>query len=357
MKDKLKREEKEKKRFFSWKKILLILFLLIIIPVLVIGIWNWRNFSGASNKLFGSSSPLDLAWPSQLDSTDGRVNILLTGYSVDDPGHGGADLTDSILVLSLDKEEKTGYMLSIPRDLYVFIPGRGQAKINEAYQAGEQQEFSELGLPEGGAGLLERVIMDTFAIDIHYYALIDYTTVREVVDALDGVAVTIDSEDERGIYDPNFKPEEGGPLELTNGTHKIDGQTALKLTRARGATHGSYGFPRSDFTRTQHQQLVLAAIKDKLTWNLMLDPRKNGPILDAFADNAVTDVRLSDALPLFRLVTSVPDDKLESVGLHDINDTNLLSGYTTPSGQSALIPAAGINDYSQIQAAIEQLNR
>lgn len=353
--DRLKAEKKKKR--FGWKKILFVVFLLVLIPILTISIWNWRNFSSASNKLFGSSNPMDVLWPSQLKNTDDRVNILLVGSALDQPEHGGSDLTDSILVLSLDQEDKTGYMLSIPRDFYVFIPGRGQAKINEAYQVGEAQDFSELGLPRGGVGLLERVISDTFDIDIHYYAQIDFTSVREIVDALDGVTVTIESEDPQGIYDPNFRPEEGGPLELTNGTHHIDGQTALKLTRARGATGGSYGFPRSDFTRTQHQQLVLAAIKDKLTWNLMLDPRTNGPILNALADNVTTDVRLSNALPLFQLITSVPNDELQSVGLHDIDDVNLLSGYRTPTGQSALIPAAGINNYQDIRAAIDKLNR
>lgn len=353
--DKLKVEKKKKR--FGWKKILLLIVLLILIPALVVGIWNWRNFSSASNKLFGSSNPMDVVWPSQLKNSDGRVNILIVGSALDQPEHGGSDLTDSIMILSLDQESKTGYMLSVPRDLYVFIPGRGQAKINETYQVGEAQDFSELGLPRGGVGLLERVIMDIFYIDIHYYAQVDFTAVREIVDALDGITVTIESEDPRGLYDPNFLPDEGGPLELTNGTHQIDGKTALRLTRARGATAGSYGFPRSDFTRTQHQQLVLAAIKDKLTWNLMLDPRTNGPILDALADNITTDVRLSNALPLFRLITSVPSDELQSVGLHDIDDVNLLSGYRTSTGQSALIPAAGINNYQDIRAAIEKLDR
>lgn len=347
----------KKKRFRRLKRVLLILFLVVFVITLVFGIWSWRNFAGASNKLFGSSNPFDLIWPAQLDNTEGRVNILLVGYSVDDPGHAGADLTDSILVLSLDQSDHTGYMLSIPRDLYVFIPGRGQAKINEAYQEGEQQEFTELGYPSGGAGLLEKIVSDTFGLDMHYYALIDYATVREVVNALGDITVDIKSSDPRGLYDPNFRPEEGGPLDLTNGRHEIDGPTALKLTRARGATSGSYGFPRSDFTRTQHQQLVLAAIKEKLTWQRLLNPSKNGQLLDALADNVRTDVELSEAWPLFRLLGSVPDKDLKSIGLHDIDGVSLLRSYTTPSGQSALVPTAGINNYGQIQAAIDQLDR
>lgn len=355
--DRLKREEKKKdKRFKWWKAALFLLPLILILPILILGIWNWRNFSDASQKLFGSSNPTAFVSPADLDNDNGRVNILIVGYGIDQPNHGGSDLTDSILVLSLDQEANTGYMLSIPRDLYVDIPGRGQAKINEAFQAGEQSEFKQNGYPEGGIGSLEHVVNDVFAIDIHYYALVDFTTVKEVVNALDGITVTIDSDDDRGIFDPNFQKDLDGPLKLENGTHTIDGTTALKLTRARGATYGSYGFPQSDFNRTEHQQIVFAAIKEKLTWELVLDPRKNKDILDTFAEHVETDVELNEAFPLFNLLRNVPTEKIKSIGLHDINGQNLLTGYTTPYGQSALIPVDGINNYDTIQSEIQKLN-
>ncbi len=348
--------QKESKRWLTWKKAILLLFLLILTPFLVIGIWDLHNFSNATQKLFGTSNAFGILAHTPPDSTDGRTNILLVGYSADDPNHGGATLTDSIMILSMNKDKKSGYMLSVPRDLYVMIPGHGRAKINEAYQDGERAGFAEEGYSPGGIGLLEKVIAENFGITIHNYALIDYATVRGVVDALGGVAVTIDSPDERGIYDPNFQPEEGGPLELSNGQHTIDGQTALRLTRARGATYGSYGFPQSDFNRTQNQQQVLAAIKNELNWTLVLDPRTNGKIFSAVGDNVKTDIKLSEVIPLYRMFTSIPSDKLQSVSLHDIDKKNLLRGYQTPSGQSAVIPVAGISNYDDIQAAIEQFN-
>lgn len=349
-----------KKTRKSWKKRLalffFILILLIIIPLLVIGIWDLRNFSRASQKLFGTSNALSLLATKPLETTEGRTNILLTGYSVDDPGHGGAELTDSILVLSLDQSHKSGYMLSIPRDLYVEIPGYGSAKINEAYQAGEEMAFQEVGYPTGGMGLLEKVVEDHMGLDVHYYALLNYTAVRETVDALGGVTIEVKSDDERGLSDPSIDLETGEPLvNLPNGPATLNGRQALNLTRARGAGGGSYGYALSDFTRTQNQQAVFRGIQNKLSWKLVLDPRTNQKVFDAAANNVKTDVEISEVLPLYRLFTSVPSNEIKTYTLRDINGQNLLTGFTTRLGQSALIPASGVSDFSEIQAAVDQL--
>jgi LCP family protein required for cell wall assembly len=346
-------QEAKPKRKFGWKRALLLLFVIVLTPLLIVGFWDYRNASSASSKMFGSGNVLSALLPGSLDKTDDRTNILIIGNSVDDAGHGGAALTDTILVISLKKDNKTGFMLSIPRDLYVKIPDYGSAKINEAYQAGEQQAFHESGFPDGGAGLLSKVIKQNFDLDIHYSVRVSYHAVKDITNALDGITVNIDSSDPRGIYDPNFKPEEGGPLQLTNGSHLIDGQTALRLTRARGSTYGSYGFPQSDFNRTKNQQKVFAAIKSEVTPRLLLDPRENKDFFDAVANNVQTDIGIHEVLPLFLLMHSVPDASMRQVNLSDVDKTNYLASYRTPTGQSALIPRTGINDFSEIQALVK----
>lgn len=292
--------------------------------------------------MFGNGNLFSLLGSGNLKGSEaGRVNMLLVGYSVDDPGHAGANLTDSIILLSMSTTNKTGYMLSIPRDLYVNIPGFGYAKINEAYQ-------------DGGMGLLEQVVSNDFQVPIDYYALINYASVRDTVNALGGITVTIASQDPRGLYDPNISPADGGPLKLANGPQTLNGQTALNLTRARGDAYDSYGFAQADFDRTQHQRQVLTAIKDKLNWKLVLNPRKNSQILDAVATNVKTDMAASEARPLFGLFNSIPSAKLQSLNLRDLGGHNYLDSYTTVYGQSALVPAAGLSDYSQIDAALTQ---
>lgn len=335
----------KKKRRLGWKRKFLLIFTLLMIPPLFVAAWDARNVSNASEKMFGSGNLLGILNAGQVKETsDERTNILLIGNSADDPGHGGAKLTDSIMVISLSTSEPEGYMLSIPRDLYVQIPNYGPAKINEAYQA-------------GGTDTLEQVITDNFGIPIHYNMIVDYAAVREIVDSLDGITVDIKSEDKRGIYDPNFKPQEGGPLKLKNGKNKLDGKTALKLTRARGSTYGSYGFPRSDFNRTENQRKVFAAIQEKIGWRLVLDPRVNSKFFNAVAENIKTNIKSNEVLTLYRLFNRVPDGEMRSVSLHDLNKTNYYTGYTTALGQSAIIPAAGIDNFEDIKAAIKKLNR
>lgn len=349
-------QPKKKRKLFGPKRAILLLFIIIITPIFVVGIWDLHNAADASKKLFGTSNVSGALLPAQLKSTEGRTNILLIGYSADDPGHGGALLTDSIMVISLDKDKKTGYMLSVPRDLYVDIPDYRSAKINEAFQAGEQNGFNESGYQPGGTGLLQKVIHDNFGLDTHYSVIVNYGAVKGIVDALGGVTVDIKSDDPRGLYDPNFKPQEGGPLKLANGSQKIDGETALRLTRARGSTYGSYGFPQSDFNRTQNQQLVFSAIKREMKPKLLADPRVNKPIFDAIASNLQTNMELNEVVPLYRLFNSVPDANLRQVNLRDVDKVNYLDSYRTRSGQSALVPAAGVEDFSEIQALITKLN-
>jgi LCP family protein required for cell wall assembly len=337
-------EVRPKKRRFTWKRLFASIILGTLLFVIFIGAWDARNASAASAKMFGSANLFDVITPTSLKGSDkGRVNVLIVGYSVDDPGHPGARLTDSILLLSMSTTSHTGYMLSIPRDLYVKIPGNGSGKINEAYG-------------DGGMELLEQIIEDNFETHIDYYALLNYTAVRDTVNALGGVDVNIQSPDPDGLYDPNISPADGGPLKLSNGPQTINGQTALNLTRARGDAYNSYGFPLADFNRTEHQRQVFTAMKEKLTWKLILDPRKNGEVFNAFGNNVKTDLQLSEVRPLYKLFNGIPAEQLQSISLNKFNNINLLRSYTTPYGQSALIPAEGITDYSAIVKALDQLN-
>jgi anionic cell wall polymer biosynthesis LytR-Cps2A-Psr (LCP) family protein len=140
--------------------------------------------------------------------------------------------------------------------------------------------------------------------------------------------------------------------------HHLNGQQALDLTRARGDP-SQYGYPvgfaQSDFQRTADQRLVFTAIKNKLNWKFILDPRTNGQILDAIASNVKTDLPASQARPLFGLFNRIPSNKLQSVSLRELNGHNYLA--STYYEGSTLTPAAGLDDYSQIDSALDQLNQ
>lgn len=337
-------KKRSKKRLTVY--FLLSVFLLALGAAIFIAAWDARNISAASQKMFGSGNIFSFINSSGLKTTpNGRVNVLVAGYSADDPNHAGATLTDSIMVLSMNPANHTGYMLSIPRDLYVRIPGFGYGKINEAYK-------------DGGMPLLVQIVQTDFGMSIGYYALVDYTAVRSIVDALGGIDVTINSPDGR-LYDPNKDWTTGGPLvDFSNGAHHLNGQQALDLTRARGDP-SPYGYPvgfeQLDFQRTADQRLVFMAIKHKLNWKLVLDPRKNGQILNAIAENVRTNLQITEARPLFGLFNSIPSNQLKSYSLRDLNGKNYL--VSTAYEGDTLSPAAGLDDYSQIQNAIAQLNQ
>ncbi len=321
---------------------------------------GWKLFFNA-NKAFGNGNIIGFLNATPLKGEDkGRVNILLGGVSSDDPGHEGANLTDSIMLVSLNTRNHKAFMMSIPRDLWVNIPGYGHTKINAANAYGDQDHFSENGYTKGGMGLLEKTISENFQIPIHYYAKINYTAFRDAVNAVGGVTVNIKSEDPRGLYDPNISVADHGPLKLPNGVQTLKGQTALNLARARGDPCGcgryEYGFPRSDFDRTEHQRMLLLGLKDKVTSaSVISNPLKIGSLLDALGNNVKSDFKPSEIRRLYDLSKQIDNAGIQSVGLNDADGKNLLMSYTSPDGASALAPAAGMDNFSQIQLYLKKI--
>jgi polyisoprenyl-teichoic acid--peptidoglycan teichoic acid transferase len=342
-----------------WKKALITF--VIVLAIGLVGSGGWIGWKFVSNlaKVYGWGNLWGLFHSTKLNGEDqGRVNILLAGNSADDPGHGGANLTDSIMLVSVDTRNHKAFMLSIPRDLYVNIPDNGYAKINEVYPDGESGHFSESGYPTGGMGLLEKVVSDKLQIPIHYYALVDYTALKNAVNAVGGVTVNIQSPDPRGLYDPSPDISNGGgPLvKLGNGQQKLNGVQALGLARSRGDSYYSYGFPRSDFDRTEHQRQILVALKDKASGaGTLSNPVKLGELADSFGNNVQTNLKAGETRRLYTIMKSVPSNKIVSAGFNDADGKNLLTSYTTRLGQSALAPRVGLDDYSEIDAFIQQL--
>lgn len=342
----------------KWKTVLKRTLIVLLILLALSGLWLGWKFVANSVKVFGWEGLLDLFRNTKLKGEDeGRVNILLAGNSADDPGHGGAELTDSIMIASINTKDKTGYLMSIPRDLYINIPGYGYSKINEAYQDGKKDNFSEAGYAEGGMGLLEKTISQNFGIDFHYYALVNYTALEQAVNAVGGITVNIESTDPRGLYDPSRDLQTGQALvKLPNGEVTLNGHEALGLARARGHARGAYGYGLGDFVRTQNQRKVLLGIKDKAaSMSTLSNPVKLGQLMDSLGGNLTTDLKSSEVKRLYKLSKEIPSSSVQSASLNNANEENLLQSYTNRSGQSTLVPAAGIDDYSDIRAYIRQL--
>jgi LCP family protein required for cell wall assembly len=276
----------------------------------------------------------------------GRVNILVAGDSVDDPGHLGAQLSDSIMVLSINTRNHTAFLLSIPRDLWVYIPQfNSYQKINAA---------NDISI-----NTLQQIVQTDLGIPIDYSVLVDYGAFRDAVDAVGGITIDIQSPDPRGLYDAYTH------LKLPNGEVTLTGQEALNLARARGdgsAGDVSYGFPGTDFTRTMYQRkMVIAIVKKADTIGVLANPIKISSLVNAVGTNVKTDLTLQDVLRLAQIGRSL---NLNSIGSYTYSSTStgtpksqaLLTDYTDPSsGEESLIPSAGIGQYGQLQNYYQQL--
>jgi len=201
------------------------------------------------------------------------VNIVLLGTDQLKPGKIWR--TDSIIVLSVNTKEKTAGMLSIPRDLWVYIPTIGYNRINTADVFGSYSKY-----PGGGPALVKATIEHNLGIPVHYYVRGSLLALISLVDTLGGIDVAVDC----SLYDANFRP----PVNFKPGVHHMDGRTALRYARSRYTTN--------DFDRSRRQQRVLRAIWDKaLRVNVL---PKVPDIWNSLASYVQTDLPTSNILSL-----------------------------------------------------------
>jgi hypothetical protein len=186
----------------------------------------------------------------------------------------------------------------------------------------------------------------------------DYSAFSQSVDAVGGVRVDIQSPDPRGLYDPNVS------LRMPNGWINLNGQQALNLARARGDGYGSYGFPNSDFDRTQHQRQIFIAVAQKAdSIGVISNPNKISNLFDALGNNFQTDLTLPDVLALVHLTKGINPNNIQSyaycstisIGQNGCT-TAILTSYTDPgSGQEAQSPVLGLGNYAQLEEYYQRL--
>ena len=175
------------------------------------------------------------------DLPEGTTNILLLGK--DQNADGSDARTDTMIIVSINREAQTASMISLPRDLYVYMPNRIMGRLNTAVNL-------------GGIELLEQTILYNFGIPIHYHAQVDFDGFKQIVDLLGGVsmAVSCPLEDWR-LLSPELDPtleENWGRFKLEAGMHQMDGDLALWYARSRLTT--------TDFDRGRRQQQLLQAM-------------------------------------------------------------------------------------------------
>ena len=355
-----KKSRKERKKDLKGKKpkrrarriIFWVLMALLVAGLAVGGYLVYKAITATESVFQGSVFDIVKNDPLKTDA-NGRSNFLVFGTAEDDEGgtHGGANLTDSIMVISVDQEEHNAYMVSLPRDLWVAYQETctvgNQGKLNAVYFCASDDGADETA----GAQALMAKAGEITGLDIQYYVHLNFTAVVDAVNAVGGVDVTINSSDPRGILDRNFDWKCGYTcyyVNYQNGEEvHLDGEHALALARARNAA-GGYGLPNGNFDREQNQQMIIKALRDKaLSAGTLTNVSAVTGLIDALGNNLRTNIETKEVRTLMDIASNTEDTDIVSLSL--VEEGTMLVTTGSYNGQSIVRPVAGLLDYSAIQ--------
>jgi LCP family protein required for cell wall assembly len=291
-----------------WRRITVIVAaaLAVLAVAGVTGIWLYGRSLNHNLQRTDAFAGVPSDRPSQ--SVTGAQNILLLGSDSRDPDTTATSRTDTIMLLHLDADHKHAYVISIPRDTWVYVPasangknGNTMAKINAAYAW-------------GGTPLVVQTVEKFTGVRMDHVVLIDFAGFQQVVDALGGVDMYID-QTIKSIHPPYRT--------FTKGTQHLDGAEALDYVRQR------YQFATGDFARERHQQEFLVDLMRKASsTGTLADPVKLNAFLQAVTKSVTVDKS-------FDLVSAAFD--LRGLRADDVTFLSSPSvGTTTINGQSVV---------------------
>jgi polyisoprenyl-teichoic acid--peptidoglycan teichoic acid transferase len=293
--------------------------------------------------------------PSQLNGEgDGRVNVLLLGKG--GIGHEAPDLTDTIMVASIDPLKNDAALLSIPRDLWVKNPESGEGmKLNSIYASEKERLFYEAGLTEdvdnpnpeiedNAIASTKSIISTILGIPVHYYVMIDFTAFKQAIDVVGGVDIDVKED----LIDYNVAWELGGnPVIARKGIQHMDGTRALFYSRSR------YGSNRGDFDRAERQRQMIQALKDKvLSIGTFSNPLKVSQLVGTFGNHVRTDIGLTNGelTRFYDLAKSIGPDSIKSISLAD--EPDVLVETSMIGDSSVVVPIEGVFEYFDIRSFV-----
>jgi LCP family protein required for cell wall assembly len=269
---------------------------------------------GASDPLIASAelTPWDGA---------GRVTVLMLGLDYRDwEAQTDASRSDTMILLTLDPQTKTAGILSIPRDMWVSIPGFKHGKINTAYYLGDSYK-----LPGGGPALAVKTVESFLGVPINYYAQVDFGAFVRFVDEIGGVKIDVPQEIKIDLLGTGPKTKK----KLQPGIQTLPGEWALAYARNRYTEGG-------DFDRARRQQQVIMALRDKVVSTKILPIliEKAPTLYNEIASGIRTNLTLEEVIKLALLAKDVPEESIKR-GVIDKGDVYF--GFS-PDGLSILIP-------------------
>jgi LCP family protein required for cell wall assembly len=260
--------------------------------------------------------------PKVWDGTS-RVTLLLMGLDYRDWSEG-VDIprTDTMILFSIDPLSKTAGMLSIPRDMWVSIPGYGYSRINGAYRAGEMYK-----LPGGGPALAAKTVEHFVGVPVDYVALVDFNAFVRFIDELGGLDMHIREEI---IVDP-IGP--GNTVTLEPGVQALDGATVLAYARMRYTKDG-------DFDRSSRQQEVIMALREQIIQfnQLPMLVSKAPKLYEELSSGIRTNLSLDQVIQLAWLAVQVDEDNIQKGVFDPHKDVQYASVNTSEGRADVLVP-------------------
>jgi LCP family protein required for cell wall assembly len=326
-----------KKRWFKISTVVVVLILAVG------GFFAWKTgfilnkISGSENSALGSL----LGGGTAPDSDDGRFDVLLLGMRGSNMPGGGL-LADSIMVASFDSQNNRVALISVPRDLYVKIPGTSErGKINSVYSHWES------GGKGQGISKMEEMLGAITGLKIDRAVVINFAGFKQLVDAVGGIDVKLAKPfaETQQFVEGN---ECGGSFALPAGTVHLNGDKALCYSRARVQTN--------DFDRSKRQQVVLQALKTKLiSLGTLADFSKLNNILNIVGENVKTDMTPEEMKGFYEQYSNMKDAQIYQ-RVFENSEKGLLEVPAAGTGLGyVLVPRAGQDDYSQMQDACKNI--
>ena len=342
-------KKSDKNKVPLWAKIVMIA-LSVILVLIITAITLVYMLLSHSTAVF-KGNPMDILISSELKKDEnGQTNFLIFGTSEDAKGHGGQELTDSILVASINQENKSAKVFSVPRDLWVNYSVAGsepmsctvgdRGKINATYLCALEEYKNSMSVSnakDAASLYFAKKISEVTGLSMHYYVAADWSAVKMIVDKIGGIDVDVYADDEDGIHDSCQN------IDLKKGMYyNMKGDLAMKLARARNAAckPGDYGLSRSNFDREINQQRIMNAIKNKVSSiGILMNPGQVMSIIDGLGDNLRTNIVMSEVRTLIDFGT-----KLEG-GIQPISTVDQFG--TGRIGLSSVVIPAGASTYSE----------
>ena len=322
------------------KKIAIAVLSIFVIFIGGLAIWG----QGLLSKITGGNADLlsliTSAFAQDVElkkGKNGRTNILVfgtSGYDMNGSGHDGYQLTDSIMIISLEQSSKDVAMVSIPRDLYIGNTCTNTGKINEVYHCANKGDSDEIAGKDALAAALDTITN----VDTQYYVHVDWGALVQVVDSIGGITVTLDEDIDDTWTNTHIK---------AGVATNLNGEQALGLARAR------HGTEQGDFSRGNSQQKILIALQEKLLGgNISIAEATS--LLNTLGDNVRTDFNSNELVTIFHLASSMKNANLRQVPLVTDNFAYVKNTSMNVEGTevSFVIPTLGSGDFSGIRKYI-----